>query len=316
MKKLIFTILSLTAIQQMYGFEFNNEFNFIGGYRHDDVHFDTSIHFDDAALPEHFVIKNLNIWEVGVTARYKIPTWDYCECESFLNNFYLDGFVKWGWGGNGNKFELTDYDSPPTELVNITKGKLKNAQTFDYQIALGYLYDWECWGLGLLGGYAYNYEHIKTKNGKTAELPTLDVFVNDPFFDGDKYEQIWQGPYLGVDFLYHLCNWNLDLGYEHHFAHYHAKNTINPAFLTDGFSDVRKTHSAHGDVIFLNGEYLFCNGWHIGLGVKYQYWTAKDGEFHPTLITFESLGLPAGTVGKATGNWTSYNAHLNVGYEF
>ena len=316
-KKFVFVSLLFSGIS-LSAFDPGTEFNLSTAYRNDALRRTNSL--KSAPLTDqkdHIRLNNINIWQVGVDGRWMTPCniTDCSQIDSILNNLFLNGFAYWGWGGEGARLreEITG-----KQFFEKQKGKaaLKNSRTQDYQIGLGYLLDWNCWDLSVSGGYAYNRQKIETKHGKIA-FPSLARFDKASIYGkGYKTTARWKGPWVGTELFYNWCCWRGSLGYEFHFAHYEANHSIPPFPIAQqqGMSSRTKSSRAYGNVIFLDGRYLFCEGWELGLLFKYQYWKATHA--HLKSKYFALNGFPSLRASSATGEWTSYAIYFDIGYFF
>ena len=280
---LLYSGISLSA------FDPGTELNISTGYRHDDLCRVNTLKSPSSTVSQkdHIRINNINIWQVGINGRLMMPCTieDCCWNDSILNHIFLDGFAYWGWGGHGAQLHEHIASSLFSEK-QIGEATLKNARTEDYQIGLGYLFDWNCWNLGVSGGYAYDRQKIQTKHGKIA-FPSSAPFNKASIYgNGYKTATRWEGPWVGAELFHNWWAWRGSLGYEFHFAHYQANHSIppNPTSQQQGMRSTTKSSHAYGNVIFLDGRYFFCTGWEIGLRFKYQNWRAKSRPFEKPLF--------------------------------
>lgn len=297
-------------------FERGTEFNLTNGYRNDELQRTNRLESTDPIVSQkdHIKIDNINLYQLGLNFR-SMPHFDDCENLSYLNNFFINGFAYWGWGGSGATLH-EHIKSYVYDVEQLGRAKLKNACTQDYQIGLGYMFDCDCWNLSLSGGYAYDKQVIHSNHGEIA-FPASAPFVDAAIYGkGYKTTTTWQGPWVGTELFYDLCDWRLSLGYEFHFAHYHANHTI-PANATShqqGMSSSTKSSRAYGNIGFISGRYFFCEGWELGLMFKYQNWQANHG--HLDSSYFVNNGYSLTTTSSATGKWISYGLNFDIGYAF
>lgn len=299
--------------------DLSTEVNFIGGYRNDDLRRRNTKELIPPTVEnvDTIKIKSIHIGQVGLNARFKSPQMDTCCDCSFLGNFYVDGFAYWGWGGKGAKLHEV-IDEPFVGPVEFGRAELKDVNTYDYQIGVGYFFDLDCVGVGISGGYAWDRQRIKTSHGELASAPVTD-FLDAPIYSaGYETTTTWEGPWIGAEFFFDVCEWTLGLGYEYHFAHYRARHTIpnNPFAEAEGLANIAKSSQGSGNVGFLNAFYHFCEGWQIGAEFKYQNWFADCARVKPLGGTFVDFGLPETTRIHATGQWISYSINFNIGYSF
>lgn len=311
---LIASCTTLSAI------DIRTDLNIVGGYRNDELQRINIIEFYPPTVTEidKIRIDNINIGQVGLQGRLMMPRCEPCWCEdfAFINNFYLAGFALWGWGGSGTNLHEREEDFT-AGLEVIGRAKLSDAQTEDYQIGLGYLFDFGCWGVGISGGYSYDQQEIRTKHGAFT-TPTFSVEVAG-YGKGYKTKTTWKGPWIGAQLFRDWCSWTFGLGYEYHWADYTAKHRVpnNPTAQAEGFiADNTKSHQGFGNIVFVDSVYHFCNCWEVGAGFRYQYWEADHCRLTPAGTSFAQLGFPVTTKARAIGKWISWSINFNLGYSF
>ncbi len=313
---LLATSLFFSTMSHLSAIEHHTEINLSGGYRNDQLASKIDLTTTPPQVPTvnsalKSKIDDISIGQIGFDGRIMFPySSDPC-CEFyFLNNFYLDGFAYWGWSGEGNKLHLTDEEDERTTSTHI---KLKEIQTDDYQVGLGYLFDDDCWAFGVSAGYAYNSQKIKSKGGEISTPSNIDLLTDPLFSDGYKTKTHWQGPWVGVELYYDWCHWAFTLGYEYHFATYHQTHK-NPSSMPNIASKI-KANDAYGNVVYLDAIYRFCGGWQAGFEFKYQDWQARHG--HVT-THHANITLPPDETLKAKANaqWQSYSIMADIGYAF
>lgn len=315
---IVYCMLMVSAAS-LSALELGSEFNGSGRYHHDSLQRTNRIKFTPTTLGEKDQVHatGINAWQWGFDGRFMMPP-TFCGFWGFLKNFYVDGFAYWGYGGKGGRLHetLNDFD---LGIKLVGKAKLTNAQTSDYQVGLGYLFNWCEWALGISSGYSYDKVEIKTTHGKTSDPYPAAPFVNDPIYGrGYRTISIWEGPWAGAKLFYNWCAYKFDLGYEFHYGRYSDKHGIpdNPIAQAEGLSDKVRAHHAYGNVVFLDAHYYFCDGFVVGGGFKYQYWYANNGRLTPRNGTFVSNGFPATTRIRTNVNWSSYSLTADIGYYF
>lgn len=296
--------------------DFGSEINLFNGYRNDKLVRTNTLKaaFPEVSQKDHIHINNIMVYQIGVDGRLMLPETCDCEWYSFFNNFYLSGFAYWGWGGPGSNLheEITSHFTYDRQFG---KARVKNYYTNDYQIGLGYLFNWCCWDLGILGGYAYDSQQIQTKHGKIA-FPSSAPLIDAPIYGkGYKTTTRWQGPWVGTELFYNMDIWRWSLGYEYHFARYHATHKIPGTAIPQqqGMRSETKASNASGNVVYLNGRYFLCNGWETALLIKYEYWQANHGHLKSPYFYNNAY---SSTKSFASGSWSSYSVNFGVGYSF
>jgi hypothetical protein len=178
------------------------------------------------------------------------------------------------------------------------------------------LFNCDIWAFCIAGGYDYNKQRVRTGSGETL---FAGIFFEDPLYDGLVFKQCWQGPWLGAKaFLYTCGGWLVDLGYEYHFAHYHASFNIpsTPAAEALDFSDKRSGKNAYGNVVTLNARKNMWENIDVGLGFAYKQFRTRHCKMAPQNSTFVQQGYPEGTTGSAKSKWISYTILADLGYSF
>lgn len=321
MKSIYTLILSLTICTSipLAAIDLGTEINLSGGYRNDKLVRKniTALTPSFASSTDNIEIKNLSIGQIGLNGRLMLPTPDSCYETTVWNNFFIEGYGYWGWGGHGSKLHEY-YTDLSTGFVEAARANLRGVRTNDYQIGLGYLFDMDCWAIGISAGYAYDRQKIKTKNGQISFPYPLAPFIDVALFDnGYKTTTTWSGPWVGTELYYQWgCDWLFGLGYEYHFTDYHANHTIpnTPEALLEGIATKTKGSNASGNVGFLKARYKFCEGWDVGASFKYVNYTAKKAHAHITSLN--AADFPDTIKIKAKGQWISYSVNLDIGFAF
>lgn len=292
----------------LHAFESRTDIDFTTGYRNDSLQRKNKLelHPPEVAQTDKIDISDISIWQVGIDG--------YCLISpcSPLHNFYLTGYAYWGW----NICDAHLHETIRSDFVK-QKGRanIDDIHTYDYQIGVGYLLDWNCWNLGVAGGYAYDEQKIRSKHGSIS-LPAGAPFEAAPLYgEGYTTRTAWKGPWVGVDLAYNWCHWKGTAGYEYHFGRYVANHSIPGGAIApiEGYATHTKAR-AQGNVFYLKGAYMFCSRWELGGGLKYQHWRSHHG--HLTSPFFAANGFPATTKVLATGKWISYSIDFLIGYSF
>lgn len=346
-------IFCMTAANSLTAFcQANVDLDLIGGWRRDDLT-STINAANHIGTNDKVSATGLNIWEVGVAGRIS-PNFNDCGCD-WLNNFFLKGFGNWGWIQSGhykhsfNGFNVNNEcvdvagtQGPPTcqfnpdptgvtvtpntdPSANVTqKGHIKHGNAWDYSIGLGYIYQVnDCFSYGPVIGYSFDKLRYKATNVHTfegnTEESTSTSSSGTSVDDGVRFTSKWTGPWIGAELYYSWCDFRFDFSYEYHWSRWRGNFNLANADLTDceNFSDRRKVNDAWGSVVNLHGDYLFCRGFLFGLGIRYEYYTGKDGVSTPTAGSFPAVGcrFDEYDIVKNT-KWHSFAVTADLGYEF
>lgn len=290
-----------------------DEFVLQGGYRRDSYHASAEL---TPTITNTFKIDDLNLMTAGVKLTYFWPEYDYCG-PTFFNNFFFSGFANWGWETEHDKFkeDLT--------LGAFSEGRIRSARTEDYQVGLGYLFqlgdifyrygcfEWDRWAISVSGGYTWNHQKIVTSSGETSGIITLDP---NPRYNGLKFNQYFQGPFIGTELFHDWSEFRLNIGYEYHFCTDTRASIDAPFFLDPDLeiSDVRKAKNGHGNVAYVTGTYMLCTIIDLGLTFKYQDWRSGTGKLSYRLNEPDFVQTDIAT----KNSWKSYTIMANINYTF
>lgn len=270
-----------------------------GGYRYDKLTclidaFDppgTFLSSDDLKA------KNLSVWEWGLRSRVRLGRLHVKTWGTF-------GVIPYG--------SYSERGTDAADVSSTIRADVRHGKVEDFSVGAGYLFEateWFC--LAPVAGWSYNYQRIKLRHAETDGISDLTI-------NGVSYKNRWQGPWLGFEAATELGCLAVNLGYEYHWAHWHAAWKLAGDDVRGGpFSDRRKANNASGNVVFLN---TFWNAWDdldAGLLLKYQYWRATGGHMTPLAGSFADIGLGADEKDKVKhATWQSFEIQLSLGYTF
>jgi hypothetical protein len=260
-----------------------------GGFRYDQVTCTNGIMFPNnfEMLDDPLSAKHLQIYETGIKA-----------LAVFDANWYLKGFYSYGWIVDG-------------DFLDVSISGSQRGSTQDALAGLGYLFmiNRSC-SLGILGGWGFDEQETKLKDADPAQFENL------------KFQSIWNGPWLGLDFFaWRQTSFVLNLGYEFHLVDWDGAWLLDQE-LSNAFSDRRKGGISFGQVVYFDLKWDFYSPhWRADLEFKYQNWaTHSSGVMNSTSSRgFDSAPIsgpvPAITFVKEAA-WSSYGVSLNLGYSF
>lgn len=259
-------------------------------------------------------ISNVDVWQAGIQLIAGMPSclFDCDESCLWLQQLYIRGYAYRGWTNDGSYQNSITYRE---ESPNHIHAQTHKGRTVDANIGLGYLYSiCDSWGLGAVGGWSYDQLRISTTK---ASNNSSDFNAGD----GMTFTSTWQGPWIGIDSVYYLCAWNLTLNasYEYHWSEWtgsnHLRSSVFPSCTL--FSDHRRSDNAHGNVVFIDGRWTWCECWDLALGFKYQEWRARGGSLKPNEGTFEEIGCDEYERNKSRDTrWQSFGVNFDIGYRF
>lgn len=308
LKKSIFTLMAgLLTIASLQADIPQSDFSLFTGYKQ--AHLKTSLSASDPADADPFgyfpsEIKRARIWQIGIAGRYAFPDFlGNCGCETaWLKSFYLRGYAAWGRVYSG-KFKDSSITVGGNSAENNTS--IKNGYSRTYDIALGWLYPWcDTFGIGPVIGY--NYDKLKTKQGS---------FDNNPGADHVRYISRFKGGYVGVDLVYNLCDWKLFAGYEYHWPKWSGGYRLPGYDNDDAYSDKRSAKQGHGNVFYVDGRYVFCNCWELGLLFRYENYRSGSGSAVP-LCCEDCSEIPSSEYDKIRTKYHAWSINLELASSF
>lgn len=239
--------------------------------------------------------KNLNIWQIEARGEYVT-----CDC------IYLRAYGDYGWIHSGKN---TDSDSFTFNTGSDNEFSRTHAKTrghvYDADIAVGYQFKLcdDSFSIAPLVGYAWKGQHLKDHHLRFDSISCSEDNANvnsslssarssysysDYSYSNDSssssssgrlnshYNTRWNGPFIGFDLDYRMCQWSFFLDYEYHFATYHAKANWNlRRDLPEGFH--HRSKRAHGSVLDLGVRWEFCDCWTAALKGGFQWFDARHG---------------------------------------
>lgn len=295
--KIFASLLALST--HVFAVNVNHSLDIRTGYRNDKI--TTSIvAFDPPGtfiLADDLNASHINVFEIGASGRLKVGS-----------NWLLRGYAYYGMVCNGSYSEITH---TPNNSSSITTADIYQGDTNDYSAGIGYLFN--CFGLSLgpIAGWSFDSQRIKMQHAVSNGL-------SNPILNNLVYKTRFEGPWLGVETQFSICKIKIAAGYEYHWSDWRGNwQLAGPDIFGGSFSDIRKSNDAIGNLIFIDGSYIFCNGFSAGLSIKYQEWKVKNGNEVPTAGSFPAVGLGANEVDVIPdASWKSYSLLASLGYHF
>jgi Protochlamydia outer membrane protein len=282
-----------------FGVQWDGDLFITGGYRSDCL--ETSVKAfdlnDDFFIKDAIKGKSIDVYQIGIKGKALI-----------CNQFFFRGHANVGRVYDG---KYTDQESLKDGQGGELDAKIYKGHTYDTSIGGGYLYPFSCcFSIGPTAGYSYNDEKI------TMHKAVVDD-ESFPVFDGLVYKMSWQGPWLGIDSIFTMRCFDVHIGYEYHWCNWNAEWLLDgPDSPESGFSDVRKSNDAYGNVFFIDFVYSFLQCWDVGLGFKYQNWNVDNGKLVPKNGTFAELDDGISRAKVTNADLTSYGIQLSIGRHF
>jgi len=255
-----------------------------GGYRNDGIANLINSYDPSGALlfTDDLKANNIRIYEAGGRG-----------CLSFCKNWFIKGFANFGQvdGGSFNDV-IQNVNGTQSQLTASIKG----GDTKDGSIGLGYLYPLAggfC--IGPIAGWSYNSQTLSMKQ----------AVINGSAFPDFSYRNRLEGPWVGLESLFSCFGFKVHAGYQYRWTNWHAGLQLSGSddiLLTD----TRKSHCGNGNLGFIDVNYCLFSYIELGLGFKYQEWTAKNGSRTPA----------TGTDKIASAKWQSSEVQLTLGLAF
>ncbi len=245
-------------------------------YRHDDASWKFLTPTPEPLIGDKVQFQDINIFQIGVSAQTTV------DC------FLIRASGDYGWMLDGNVeesftvFGTESTDDIFTQNVNANVDHILDGKyVADLSIGIGYpFYFCNCTAtLTPVVGYSYATQHYKVERntraffaaGSDSVPPTVFIF---PFPGFDTYVNSWYGPFIGLDFGYCPdCCLDFWAQFEYHFARFSGRRDSDISVKSiDDYH--RSTKHAHGLVIRVGVNYLFCDCWYAGLNATYQDWAS------------------------------------------
>lgn len=227
---------------------------------------------------------------------------------------YQDAWLVKAFGnfGSVNSGDYKETVTTPLGGKSVIKADINNGSTRDMSIAVGYLHTFnKNFTIGPLVGWSYDYQRLKLKHAKTDG-------VKDPTLNGLNYTNRWRSPWIGFETIFPIFCISTNIGYEYHFANWHADWTLKgPDSVGGAFSDRRHAKNGYGQLVYIDTCYEIFDSWHVGIELRYQYWKATDGREVPRAGSFAAIGLNDTEVDKIPkATWQSFQLFFNLGCFF
>jgi opacity protein-like surface antigen len=294
------------------------------GYRHDNISWRSRFPSESPFLKTNTRFKDLDIFQIGIHGRTTLGC-----------NFYARANAYWGWILEGDFEQNVDtYFSPGYSdcsrdfefgFNNHRNNVIDDKWVYGVGGAVGYpFYFCDCTlMIAPVIGYAIDEQNIEIDDEGFDIRNSGSLFfpVSGSQCCEHKWISRWFGPFFGFDFNYRpYCEcWNIWAEVEYHWGTFQGKRHVNNEFSAFGF-DHHKFHSreATGWVASAGADYDICNGWEIGLALKFQDWSASRHHDWNDSFTVESYSHSGSFSGRERQNfkWRSYEVKLALGKAF
>lgn len=309
MRKWISLLMTLCA---SYSVASDSTFEFLAGYRHDNIDWNVQVPRCDPSLKVSSNYKNIDIFQLGIRGRTNLGC-----------NFYTRASFDLGWildGDLRDKTSLFDNDFSDECDVHVfealtfeTESVLDGRFVLDLDIAFGYpFYFCDCQAyIAPVVGYAFNEQYLTDDTNSRVAFGDSN---SDNFAGHDccteKFISKWYGPFVGLDFKYDPCTcWNTYGSVEYHWVNAKIKRQGENGFC---FSNDWNHHynSSRGWVVNFGLAYEWCHCWSAGIDFVYRDFVAHR-HHHECLgsLGFESEGSSSSSgfdSFKTKTTWRSY----------
>ena len=238
--------------------DFEGELSLNGGYRGDDIRLKGESCFCDEV---RLKFKNSDVTLVGaefytIVAKY----------------FYMRGAADFGWYQDSD-FRIAvdgdDGDGPqPYRIRGDANGDWTVAVSGGLGLQMGFLED--KLRVGILGGYAYDRQELKSHNEKVTLLNDEEV-PDDPF-PRVKWRTEWWGPWTGLDLSYQVTDRFRVMGsFEYHWTDFDGKlRLVGDSSIPDSVS--QQSGDGDGYIWGISAQYRFYDWLHLRLKLRFQEW--------------------------------------------
>jgi hypothetical protein len=286
--------------------DLDGTFEFVPGYRRDDINFNIASSASGATTPD--VLSELtwkHLISYDFTARARV------EYKHGLAGRMSLGY---GWIVDGDNQD-SDYGADGRALEwSRSNSKANTGRVFDFSFGMGYKIKGKNYSVTpMLLGYATSRQSLSIRHGTQTVAgcsPTGACSAPLGSINGlnSAYRTNWTGPWVGVDLEYKAGEFIYNANLEYHYRTVY-KATANWNLRTDLDHPVSFSHLATGagKVVDLGVHYLPNRDWSIGLAWIYQQWMVGPGS--------QTYHLAGGSVSVTQLNkvrWESVEGAISV----
>lgn len=245
---------------------------FDAAYRHDSASWKFIIPSPDPLLENRLHFKDINIFQIGLQGKTEFD----CNC----CNLFVRAEADYGWILDGDVEEsfvvFGAENTPPSptdqrlEVQDILDGKY----VADLSIGIGFpCYFCDCsFSLAPVIGYSYHTQHYKVDIHDRTFFQTTSAgtfITQEEDCCTNTFVNSWYGPFFGIDISYTPGDCLSLYGqFEYHLNHFTGKRSSN--INVDPIDDYHNsTKKAHGAIVRLGLNYMFCDCWYAGLNATY-----------------------------------------------
>lgn len=307
----------------------------------------SSSSFNGDEIKETDKFEGLNMWQISAGARATFCQGIYVRADADYAQI-VDGKQKVSFKFEPGSVIPGAASASCSDRLGI-HAKADRGYAYDLSAGIGYEFSFCCdqFVVAPVVGYSYNVQHIRSKRFKlgsgsdsswSSSSSSSVVFVessdssssssdfgssSSSFYSSSSgsgscsngikntVNARWQGPWLGVDFVYNVdCDWNLYGSFQWHWAsqHTHYKTRIDLDFdsssSTGDFNSKYRVH-ANGPWFTLGTLYRFDECWSAGLEATYLTMHSSKGDNE------KSSGVRLDSV-----RWNSFRLQGIVAYHF
>lgn len=294
LKSFVFLLLIVIAPSLLGECRQYNYLDFETGYRWDKVDNRIVIYGNAAASAAGQTFNKINSYQLGGRG-----LWMVCD------PLFIKAHGHYGWILSGNFDQVT------------FTGDL-DGHTWDAAGGIGYAWRFHpCWDFAPTIGWAYNELGITVTNVTTGfATPPNRISLSNI----DCKHRV-EGPWVGFDLLFFpSCCLDVSLSYELHKGRWRGDyfpdvGDFGPSFgRTTGFASKRTNDQMWGNLFRMEGKYLFCSCWEIGVLLNYEFWKGQYAGHFDRTITPLGPEFPNNLVIDV--DWQSFSTMVQLGYRF
>lgn len=292
-----------------FGWNVTEDISFSAGYRMDNLHWSIAGNSRHPNILSELVWQDLCIWEFKTEAR-----WLMCR------QLYIKASADYGQIFHGRNTD-TDYDGDDKTLPYSKSMAISNqGEVFDFSGGIGWMFHMnkDQWVFGPVVGYTYNVQHLRDHKGHQVLSEDNSLYGGETYgvpvgsIHGlhSNYRARWQGPWLGIDTNYTICDdWEVYGTAQYHWIWFHGSGHWN--LRTDFIRDFQQhAKGGHGYSGTIGSRYNFWKWWWVSATGSYTWLNSGSGVDK----TFFSAGTARSHFNGCT--WHSWSVYFDLGRNF
>lgn len=274
--------------------DIQSEYEITGGYRVDKLEARSEFYKEHSSYTadNSLKISGINIFEIGARVRWVL-----------YDNWLFKASLACGVTNHGlyKQSGIDELGDRGHIDIHVKKGNSRDASA-----CFGYIFEpFSGCEITPIIGVSYDYLRVTMRDNHPESC-----YSSSPDLDNLTYKNKWNGPLVGLDGRYYYGCFQLDAGYEYHWASWHGNWRVPKRHHRHkAFSDIRQSNDAYGNMGY------FTLGWNInaclyaGLEFKCQYFKAKRGDEY-NQDTSRSCGCSSSSYSSSSSSSSSssYNS--------